>query len=211
MNGNWDRLRQSMVEHQIVARGIRDERVIQAMRKVPRHLFVPRSVQALAYEDTPLAIGEGQTISQPYIVAYMTEMLEIEPIHKVLEIGTGSGYQTAILAELAGEVFTMEIRPALAEKARQVLQQLGYHTIHFRIGDGYEGWPENAPFDRMILTAAPPSVPDVLLHQLAENGILIAPVGGGVVQQLLKIVRRGEQFKKEQLIAVRFVEMIRRN
>ena len=172
-----DRRRLDMVSNQIAARGLSDARVLNAMRKVPRERFVPAHLALRAYDDAPLSIGEGQTISQPYIVAYMTEVLRVAPGHRVLEIGTGSGYQAAILAELAREVYTIEIVPALARRAREVLQSLGYSRVQVREGDGYAGWPAYAPFDRIMVTAAVEEIPQPLLDQLASNGVLVAPVG----------------------------------
>ena len=169
--------RNEMVRTQIQARGVRDPRVLQAMREVKRHLFVPGESAEDAYEDYPLPIGEGQTISQPYIVALMTELLELQPDDKVLEIGTGSGYQAAILSRLAREVRSIEIVPSLAETAGKRLDLLGYDNVHLRVGDGYKGWPDEAPFDAIIVTAAPPEIPQALVDQLAEGGRMVVPVG----------------------------------
>ena len=202
----YTELRNRMVVEQIAARGVSDQRVLAAMRKVPRHEFVPEEYQDMAYRDTPLPIGYGQTISQPYIVAYMTEQLELSPRDTVLEIGTGSGYQAAVLAELAAEVYTIEIIPELAEQAKKTLQRLGYTNVHVRIGDGYKGWPEHAPFDAIILTAAPPKIPQPLLDQLKENGRLIAPVGEDY-QELVLIRKHDGEFSRKNLIPVRFVPM----
>jgi len=177
-----------MVARQLAAREISDPRVLDAMRRVPRHRFVAPEQASEAYADYPLSIGHGQTISQPYIVAYMTEALKVEPSHRVLEIGTGSGYQAAILGELAREVYTIEIIPALAARARTVLEELGYRNIHVRAGNGYLGWPEAAPFDRVIVTAAPDEVPPALVAQLAAGGLMAIPVGQAV--QELRILRR---------------------
>ncbi|MFN2443690.1 MAG: protein-L-isoaspartate(D-aspartate) O-methyltransferase, partial [Thermoanaerobaculia bacterium] len=171
------RARQQMVSDQLVARGIGDPDVLEAMRKVPRHRFVPQEVAAQAYEDQPLPIGFDQTISQPFIVAYMTQALDLVPSDRVLEIGSGSGYQAAILAEIVNEVFTIEIVPELAERSRSSLEQLGYGNVMVREGDGYRGWPERAPFDGIIVTAAPTYIPKTLIDQLAINGRLIIPVG----------------------------------
>jgi protein-L-isoaspartate(D-aspartate) O-methyltransferase len=203
----WAARRARMVERQIRARGISDARVLAAMLKVPRHLFVPEAVREQAYEDHPVPIGFGQTISQPFIVAYMTEQLHLAPTDKVLEIGTGSGYQAAILAELAREVYTIEIIPELAIRARATLEALGYRQVHVRHGNGYLGWPEAAPFDKIIVTAAPDEVPPALVEQLALGGILIAPVG--VVEQTLTIVRKtpGGLVRRET-IPVLFVPMV---
>jgi protein-L-isoaspartate(D-aspartate) O-methyltransferase len=198
-----------MVESQIKERGVTHPGVLDAMRRVPRDRFVPDALDARAYDDTPLPIGEGQTISQPYIVAYMTEALEPKATDRVLEIGTGSGYQAAILAELVKEVYTIELVPALADRARAVLTALGYKNIRTRTGDGYRGWPEAAPFDKIIVTAAPDEVPPVLVDQLAVNGILVVPVGRG--DQMMTILRKtpGGVVRRET-IPVRFVPMIRK-
>ena len=195
-----------MVKEQIEARGVRDPRVLEAMRRVERHHFVPTEFQSEAYSDTPLPIGKGQTISQPYIVGYMTEQLKLRPQDKVLEIGTGSGYQTAILAELVADVYTIEIVESLAESARQTLEGLGYKNIHVRSGDGYRGWPEAAPFDAIIVTAAPDHIPQPLIDQLALGGRLVIPVGNAL--QEMKILTRGSQgVIEETTIGVRFVPM----
>ena len=199
-------LRERMVREQIEARGVKNHRVLEAMRKVPRHLFIPEANRNMAYEDTPVPIGEGQTISQPYIVAYMTDALKIKPTDRVLEVGTGSGYQAAILGELAAEVYTIEVLPDLAERAAALLAELGYRNVHVRVGDGYLGWPEEAPFDAIILTAAPPEIPEPLLQQLAEGGRLIAPVGVDF-QQLVLIRKKEGRFTRENLLPVRFVPM----
>ncbi len=199
-------LRERMVQEQIEARGVKNHRVLEAMRKVPRHLFIPEAYHNMAYEDTPVPIGEGQTISQPYIVAYMTDALKIKPTDRVLEVGTGSGYQAAILGELAAEVYTIEVLPDLAERAAALLAELGYRNVHVRVGDGYLGWPEEAPFDAIILTAAPPEIPEPLLQQLAEGGRLIAPVGVDF-QQLVLIRKKEGRFTRENLLPVRFVPM----
>ena len=198
-----------MVDTQLAGRDIKDTRVLDAMRKVPRHRFVPEKLQAEAYDDTPLSIGEGQTISQPYIVAYMTQILELRPTDRVLEIGTGSGYQAAVLAELVKEVHTIEIVPGLAERAKGVLAALGYTNIRTRIGDGYAGWPEAAPFDKVIVTAAPDDVPQTLVDQLAENGIMVVPVGRG--DQIMTVLRRTKDgVVRRETIPVRFVPMIKK-
>ncbi|MFB3906469.1 MAG: protein-L-isoaspartate(D-aspartate) O-methyltransferase, partial [Acidobacteriota bacterium] len=167
-----------MVEAQLKARGIHNPRVLKAMGKVPRHEFIPLRLREYAYYDSPLPIGDGQTISQPYIVALMTELAAPQRDDRVLEIGTGSGYQAAILAELAGEVYTVEILPSLAERAQATLERLNYKNVHVRAGDGYQGWPERAPFAAILVTAAAERIPQPLLNQLAENGKLIIPVGG---------------------------------
>ncbi len=195
-----------MVDEQLVARDITDPRVLEAMRRVPRHELVPPDVASLAYRDHPLPIGNGQTISQPYIVAAMTQLAEIEPSDKVLEVGTGSGYQAAVLAELAGEVFTIEIVEPLGERARQDLQRLGYEAIQTRIGDGYAGWPSEAPFDAIIVTAAPPAIPQPLKEQLAVGGKLVVPVGDDD-QELRVITRTADGFRSQTVFPVRFVPM----
>jgi len=201
-----------MVQRQIVARGVKDPKVIKAMLKVPRHLFVPEARRAYSYGDYPLPIGEGQTISQPYIVAYMTEALDLRPDDKVLEIGTGSGYQAAILADLVKEVYTIELIEKLGKKAQQTLRALGYKNIHVKIGDGYKGWPEKAPFDAVIVTCAPEQVPRALIRQLNEGGRMIIPVGRtGGVQKLVRAVKKGGRLKTENVMYVRFVPMVKGN
>jgi protein-L-isoaspartate(D-aspartate) O-methyltransferase len=205
-----DERRRTMVDEQIADRGVVDTRVLEAMRKVPRERFVPPEHAAMAYADSPLPIGSGQTISQPYIVAYMSEALGVEPSHKVLEIGTGSGYQAAILGELAREVYTIEIVPELARRATDTLASLGYRNVHVRAGDGYAGWPEQAPFDRIMVTAAPEQIPKPLLDQLAVGGRLIAPVGAQHETQWLTVVERSEKgLIERRTIAVRFVPFTR--
>ncbi len=198
--------RREMVDSQIKTRGINDERVLKAMQKVERHLFVPEKIQSLAYADQPLPIGEGQTISQPYIVAIMTELLNIKSDEKVLEIGTGSGYQAAILGELAGEVYTIEIVRPLAERADSLLTGLGYENITVKCGDGYVGWKEHAPFDAIIVTCAPPKVPQPLIEQLADGGRMVVPVGT-FWQELLLIEKKGNKLTETTVIPVRFVPM----
>ena len=200
--------RQTMVDDQIRGRGITDQRVLAAMRSVPRERFVPETVTGQAYADHPLPIGYGQTISQPYIVAYMSETLQVTKSSKVLEIGTGSGYQAAILGELAGEVYSIEIVPELADRARQTLDALGYKNIHVRTGDGYRGWPEQAPFDRIMVTAAPDHVPQPLVDQLATGGRLVIPVGR-TEQDLLLITRTPTGVVQRRTIPVRFVPLVR--
>lgn len=200
------RKREEMVRSQIAARGVRNDRVLKAMVKVPREKFVREENIGLAFYDGPLSIGCGQTISQPYIVAYMTEVLEVGGRDKVLEVGTGSGYQTAILAELAAEVCTVEIIEELTAGAQKRLSELGYKNIRFRVGDGSDGWPEEAPFDRIMVTAAPGSIPKGLAGQLAEGGSMIVPVGS--FEQYLELVtRKGGELLRERLIGVRFVPM----
>jgi protein-L-isoaspartate(D-aspartate) O-methyltransferase len=198
-----------MVEDQIEARGVRDPRVLAAMRKVPRDRFVPPDVASLAYADQPLPIGHGQTISQPYIVAYMSEALQVNENAKVLEIGTGSGYQAAILGELAREVYTIELVPELAERARTTLAALGYTNVHVRTGDGYLGWPDEAPFDAIMVTAAPDHVPQPLVDQLAVGGRLVIPVGGGFEQQMRILTRTPEGIQESRTLPVRFVPLRR--
>jgi protein-L-isoaspartate(D-aspartate) O-methyltransferase len=205
-----ERRRQDMVSNQIAARGLSDARMLNAMRKVPRERFVPAHLALRAYDDSPLPIGDGQTISQPYIVAYMTEVLRVAPGHRVLEIGTGSGYQAAILAELAREVYTIEIVPALARRAREVLQSLGYSQVQVREGDGYAGWPAQAPFDRIMVTAAVEQIPQPLLDQLGSNGVLVAPVGPQQAVQEITIVEKTVRGTIERrTIPVRFVPFTR--
>lgn len=202
--------RQRMVEEHIASRGVRDQAVLRAMREIPRHLFVPEHLRGEAYDDHPLPIGGGQTISQPYIVALMSEMLGPGPNLRVLEIGTGSGYQAAILAKLFKEVYTIEILPALAESARAVFRQLKLENIHTRVGDGYQGWPEHAPYHRILLTAAPPEIPAVLIDQLAPGGRLVGPVGGDPNAQYLVVVEKDKAGKTRRRVSypVRFVPMV---
>ncbi len=200
--------RHHMVEEYIIPRGIKDPAVLAAMRHVPRHRFVPAMDAAFAYMDGPLPIGYGQTISQPSLVAKMTEALTLKKTDKVLEVGTGSGYQAAVLAELVDEVLTIEIVEPLARQAEQTLAELGYHNIRIRVGDGYKGWPEEAPFDAIIVTAAPDHVPQPLLDQLAVGGRLIIPVGRFI--QTLELYRRTEEgFEQKTLSLVRFVPLVR--
>jgi len=207
MSEDFEALREKMVASQIEGRGIRDFRVLRAMRKVPRHAFVPNELRPYAYADEPLPIGVGQTISQPYIVAYMTEVLELSGGEKVLEVGTGSGYQTAILAEVAAEVWTMEICEALSVGARARLETLGYKNIRYRVGDGSLGWPEAEPFDAIMVTAAPGAVPGALETQLAVSGRMIIPVGVNS-QELILVRREKTSFRRDNLIGVRFVPLI---
>jgi len=191
-------------------REIHDPAVLAAIERVPRHRFVPEHLQDQAYEDRPLPIGLEQTISQPYIVALMTQALALTPDSKVLEIGTGSGYQTAILAELAGDVYTVEVRPELQERARQILAELGYDNIHFRVGNGWEGWPEEAPFDAIIVTAAATEIPQALVQQLAPGGRMVIPVGEHEWNQHLWLLTKHEDgLEKESLGPVRFVPLIK--
>jgi len=195
-----------MVADQIESRGLRSPDVLRAMRKVPRHLFVPEGAQPYAYADSPLAIGSEQTISQPYIVAFMTDLLRAGAGSKVLEVGTGSGYQSAVLSEMGAEVFTIEIVEPLAEAARKRLTDLGYARIHFRTGDGYRGWPEEAPFDAIIVTAAPEDLPEPLVDQLAIGGRLVIPMGTSD-QSLWLVTRTPDGVRREQVLPVRFVPM----
>ncbi len=198
--------RAAMVREQLEGRDVRDPRVLEAMRRVPRHRFVPASQRAAAYEDHPLPIGHDQTISQPYIVGLMTQLLEVEPGQRVLEIGTGSGYQAAVLAELGVDVYSIEIVAPLGERARALLTELGYERVHVRIGDGYAGWPEQAPFDAVLLTAAPPEIPQPLLEQLRVGGRLVAPVGEGL-QDLVVVTRTDTGYSRRTVAAVAFVPM----
>ena len=198
--------REEMVRAQIASRGIDDDRVLDAMMKVPRELFVREEDRKAAFHDGPIPIGCGQTISQPYIVAYMTDLLRLGEGARVLEIGTGCGYQTAVLAEIASKVYTIEVIGELAERAKATLSSMGYSNIEYRTGDGHGGWPEEAPFDAVIVTAAPGSVPPALKEQLADGGILVIPVGTSA-QYIHRIVRKGEEFEDEGLIAVRFVPL----
>ncbi len=203
---DWAALRQSMVAEQIEARGIEDGRVLAAMNKVPRHEFVPKRRRARAYEDRPLPIGEGQTSSQPYIVAFMAEVADLGPESKVLEIGTGSGYGAAVLAQVAKEVYTIEILEPLAKRADETLKRLGYTNIHVRHDDGYRGWPEHAPFDAIVVTAAPPFVPEPLKQQLKVGGHLVIPVGERF-QDMRVLTRTKDGFAENSVLDVRFVPM----
>lgn len=207
-NDDMTEERNEMVREQIQARGISDTRVLQALRDVKRHLFVPAESAEDAYEDYPLPIGEGQTISQPYIVALMTELLELKAEDRVLEIGTGSGYQSAILSRLAREVYSIEIVPSLGETARKRLDLLGYDNVQVRVGDGYQGWPEKAPFDTIIVTAAPPEIPQALVDQLAEGGRMVVPVGTNY-QELMRLDKKDGRVTKRVITAVRFVPMVK--
>jgi len=200
--------RLAMVEEQLRRRGIYDQRVLDVMAKIPRHLFVSYEHQVAGYEDRPLPIGEGQTISQPYMVAVMTQTLELCGDERVLEIGTGSGYQTAILAELAKTVFTIERIQTLIQRAQKTLQELGYENIFFLTGDGTKGWPEKAPFDGIMVTAGAPEVPPTLTSQLAEGGRLVIPVGPRYTQTLYKVTRKGKEFKEEDITGCVFVPLV---
>jgi len=197
-----------MVREQIERRGVKDPRVLRAMESVPRHLFVPEPFRASAYDDGPLPIGEGQTISQPYIVAFMSEAVRPRPADRVLEVGTGSGYQTAVLSLLVGHVDTIEVRPRLAEAARTRLGELGCANVTVRVDDGHAGWPEDAPFDAIVVTAAPHEVPPALLEQLAIGGRLVIPLGT-LDQELVRLTRREGGTDREVLLPVRFVPMTR--
>jgi len=207
---DFPKARSKMVEDQIISRGIKDARVIAAMRKVPRHLFVEEALQSQAYSDHPLPIGEKQTISQPYMVALMTEALQLKGKEKVLEIGGGSGYQTAILAELSEKVFSIERIRSLAIRARQLLYELGYYNVELKILDGTYGWMEEAPFDAIIVAAGTPDIPRPLLDQLAMGGRLVIPVGDAYVQDLIRITKTEEGTKREDLGGCRFVKLIGR-
>jgi protein-L-isoaspartate(D-aspartate) O-methyltransferase len=202
-----DRLR--MVDTQIRRRDVRDPRVLHAVETVPRHLFVRPEDLPFAHSDSPMPIGHGQTISQPYIVALMTEILDLEPTHRVLEIGTGSGYQAAVLSLLASDVYTVEFVEPLGTQAEKRLASLGYSNVHVKIGDGYAGWPEEAPFDAIMVTAAPESVPKTLVDQLKDGGRMAIPVGS-FFQVLYRITKRGDQVIEEKIADVRFVPMVGR-
>jgi len=203
---DFERLRGKMVEQQLIPRDIIDRDVLQAMRAVPRHLFVPETYRDQAYHDGPLPIAEGQTISQPYIVAIMTELLQIDSTSKVLEIGTGSGYQAAVLAEISDSVYSIEIITKLARRADSLLDSLGYIAVQVRAGDGYKGWPEAAPFDAIIVTAAAPRIPQPLVDQLKPGGRMVIPVGE-FSQELMLITRDEDEVIKKNIIPVRFVPM----
>src|SRR3989449_241338 len=204
-------LRRQMVEEQLKAPGrdITNRQVLEAMATVPRHEFVPEASRAAAYADRPLLIGHGQTISQPFIVAFMTERLDPKPTDRVLEIGTGSGYQAAVLSVLVAEVYTIEIVNELAERARTDVGRLGYTNVHVRAGDGYKGWPEAAPFDAVIVTCAPDSVPQALVDQLKEGGRMVIPVGSGFDQELYLLEKKGGKVERHAVLPVRFVPMTR--
>lgn len=199
--------RQHMVEQQLITRGIKDARVLAAMTKVPREEFVSADSRAASYEDGPLPIGYDQTISQPYIVAFMTEQLRPQPADRVLEVGTGSGYQAAILAELVSDVYSIEIVEPLAKSAETTLERLGYKNVHLKIGDGYKGWPEAAPFDAIIVTCAPDKVPESLVQQLKDGGRMVIPVGDRFAQQLYLLEKKNGQLKQSATLPVRFVPM----
>ena len=205
---NFERLRREMVQAQLEPRKIKDQRVLEAMRKVPRHKFVPERMRREAYDDHPLPIGEGQTISQPYMVAIMTELLELRGEEKVLEIGTGSGYQLAILAELARAAFSVERFGPLADQSRTRLRELGYRNIEIRTGDGTLGWPEHAPFAGIIVTAGAPRIPPPLIEQLSEGGRLVIPVGEERHQELYRVVKEGGGTRKEYFGGCVFVPLV---
>ncbi|MFC1732333.1 protein-L-isoaspartate(D-aspartate) O-methyltransferase [candidate division KSB1 bacterium] len=207
-DADYTRQRKLMVKIQIESRGISNEDVLDAMLKVERHLFVPEEYQSLAYEDHPLPIGEGQTISQPYIVALMTEILGLNRDEKVLEIGTGSGYQAAILGELCDSVFTIEINKNLGERALKLLAEQGYKNIFGKIGDGYQGWDQYAAFDAIMVTCSPSHIPEPLKDQLAEGGKMIIPLGGTYVQELVLLTKKNGVISETDIIPVRFVPMI---
>jgi protein-L-isoaspartate(D-aspartate) O-methyltransferase len=200
--------RKQMVEHQIKGRGVTDERILEAFMKVERHRFVPKPLILSAYEDRPLPIGYGQTISQPYIVAFMTETLHLSRADRVLEIGTGSGYQAAILAELCQHVYSIEILEPLGRRAKKILNELGYKNITIKIGDGYQGWEEYAPYDAVIVTCAPSHVPVPLKEQLKEGGRMIIPVGEGFHQELIFLQKKNQALKQKRTLPVLFVPMV---
>lgn len=204
----WQEEAQTMVEKQLEVRNIKDAKVLETMRNTPRHLFVPQSYRHLAYQDGPLPIGHDQTISQPYIVAIMTELLQLTGTEKVLEIGTGSGYQAAVLSPLCAQVYTIEIVEPLANQSRVLLKKMGYENIEVRWGDGYKGWPEHAPFDRIIVTAAPPKIPQALIDQLAVGGRMVLPVGR-YYQELVLVTKNEKRITRKEIFPVRFVPMVR--
>ncbi|MEB3346468.1 protein-L-isoaspartate(D-aspartate) O-methyltransferase [Aquimarina gracilis] len=204
-----DKKRKAMVTNQLIARGINDPATLRAMRKVPREAFVPKSIREHAYQDNPLPIGQGQTISQPYIVAFMTQILQLKPNYKVLEIGTGSGYQAAVLAEIVRSVYTIEIVEELGVSAKKVFQKLGYTNVITRIGDGYNGWEEHAPFDAIIVTAGIEEIPQPLLDQLAEGGRMIIPVGPSNQRNLVLVTKKKGKIKTKKVLPVRFVPFVR--
>ncbi|MBM9606052.1 protein-L-isoaspartate(D-aspartate) O-methyltransferase [Desulfopila inferna] len=207
MTTDFERAREKMVKEQIIGRGIHDRKVLAAMRKVPRHLFVAEELQGLSYADRPLPIDMQQTISQPYMVALMTEALELSGDEKVLEIGTGSGYQAAVLAEICKIVYSVESFPGLHEKASALLRGLGYKNVVTTVADGTRGWPQHQPYDAIIVTAGAPDIPTPLLDQLAEGGRLLIPVGNHVSQQLKKVIRLADGFSEEMLLGCQFVPL----
>jgi protein-L-isoaspartate(D-aspartate) O-methyltransferase len=200
-----------MVDDQLIRRGIHNERVLAAMGRIPRHEFVPDAVRRSAYEDGPLPIGHGQTISQPYVVAFMTAVIDPQPGQRVLEVGTGSGYQAAVLAELAGEVYTIELIPDLARQAEERLDRLGYRNVHVRAGDGYLGWPEAAPFDAVLVTCGADQVPEPLFTQLKPGGQMVIPIGADPDEQALRVIDKGPHGERQErdLLPVRFVPLRR--
>ena len=204
----WKKEAKKMVEDQLISRGITDKRLLQTMENTPRHLFIPQELNNFAYTDRPLPIGDGQTISQPYIVAIMTELLKLKGDEKVLEIGTGSGYQAAVLSQLVDTCFTIELIKSLADRAGGVLNNLGYNNVISKCDDGYKGWPEHAPFDCIIITAAPEEIPEKLVEQLKPNGRMVVPVGK-YFQQLLLITKTEKGISKKNIIPVRFVPMVK--
>jgi len=208
MSHDFKLARERMVKNQLASRGVADEGVLQAMGKIPRHLFISEALAGEAYNDHPVPIGEKQTISQPYIVALMTEALELQGKENTLEIGTGSGYQTAILAELSSRVYTIERIKSLLVGARKLLAQLGYSNILFKAFDGTLGWKEYAPFDAIMITAGAPSLPEPLIDQLADNGRMVIPVGDRYTQELIKVTKKGENLEQESLGGCRFVNLI---
>jgi len=204
----FESLRRRMVEDQLAGQGIRDERVLEAFRRVPRHLFVPEAFADQAYENHPVAIGQGQTISQPYMVACMSEALALQGGEKVLEVGSGSGYQTAVLKALNADVYTVERLPELSDRARSNVELAGFPGVHYRVGDGSRGWPEEAPFDRVIVTAGAPTMPVSLVEQLRDGGSMVIPVGGEECQELL-LVRRGQgRVTRERICSCIFVKLL---
>jgi protein-L-isoaspartate(D-aspartate) O-methyltransferase len=205
---NFQKARDRMVDTQLVSRGVHDPRVLDAMHKVPRHMFVDEALRDQAYNDHPLPISDRQTISQPYIVALMTEALSLQGTEKVLEIGTGSGYQTAILAELANRVYSIERILSLSQRARQVMQDLGYRNVALKVGDGTLGWPEEAPFDAILVSAGSPLVPQPLVDQMAVGARLVIPVGDHLSQELVLVERAAEGIRKTNLGGCRFVDLI---
>jgi len=205
---DYEAERRNMVDQQILNRGIRSPRVLDAMKNVPRHRFVPEQYRHMAYSDRPLPIGHEQTISQPYIVALMTDYLNLKEGEKVLEIGTGSGYQAAVLAEMVDQVYSVEIVTELAQRARKTLSDLGYDNVHIRTGDGYKGWAEHGPYDAIIVTASPTDVPPPLKEQLAEGGRMVIPVGGPVFQKLVLLRKIDGKVRQTDVTSVRFVPMI---
>ena len=208
IDSNWKIFADQMVEYQIIDRGVMDRNVIDVMKNTPRHLFVPSEYIYEAYNDYPLPIGDDQTISQPYIVALMTELLQLERSDKVLEIGTGSGYQLAILSQLVDECYSIEIKKRLANNAREKLDYLGYDNVKIKHGDGYKGWRKYALFDKIIITAAPEVIPNELINQLKDGGLMVLPVGKGENQELIVLEKNGKYLVKEYIIPVRFVPMI---